>query len=193
MNGEIRINKSLKTNTEIKIFAKEVLGCDYFKEAETVFNNTVSDDYLKNVNAIEYLKTLVPSRPKRPLYYVNYELSHGKQMQTRIIVSYLGAFMEMNISQLSKELGGFRNFLPFGGVLFRLKGKISNDLYAKLAKYNELFYRQAKHYYENYGKDEHLFSLMDAILCCFITITLYKEISSLADIKYIEPSRKYYK
>jgi hypothetical protein len=192
MNEEARTNTKSNVNSDIKILAKEVLSKEDFETAKNVFNGIISDNYSRNLEAINYLTTLVPRRPKRPLYYVNYELSYGRRMQTRIVVNYLGGFMEMNMAQLSKKVGRFKNFLPFGSVLFRLKGKIPTDLYSGLYKYNKIFYCRAKHYYENYGRNEHLFSLMDAVLCCFVTMNLHKKIVDRFNIKYVEPNGKYY-
>jgi|GEM_PF-2290412 len=109
-------------------------------------------------------------------------------MPTRYVVRDLCAYLDSLLQDLAKDLGGLKRFIPFGGTLKKIEGKISPDLYFKLDTYNKIFYIPAKHNYDlnetlfiSSEPKDHLFSLKDAIYCCFITMKLKEEIFSISE------------
>jgi len=180
MIQDVRLNTSTEVNPNIKLFAQEVFNNDEIKEINHVMFLSFSKNLEDNQSAGLILSSIIPTSPKRPLYYVNFEVSHGPQMVTRYVVHYLCAYLNTLLDDLAKDIGGFKRFIPFGGILRKIKGKINPELYDKLDKYNKLFYVPAKHNFNPYDAKDHLFSLKDAIYCCYITMKLKDAIESMS-------------
>jgi hypothetical protein len=179
MDDQIRTNLSRNINPEIEVLAKKVLIKREIAEAEHIIDLAFSHELEDNKTSGRLLASMIPTRPKRPLYYVNFEVSHGPRMVTRYVVHYLCAYLNTLLDDLAKDYGGFRKFIPFGGTLQKIKGKITPELYDTLDKYNKIYFVPAKHSFDPYDAEDHLFSLKDAIYCCFITMKLRDEIDSL--------------
>lgn len=180
MAKEVRINTSKNISPLIKAYVQSVLNQIELDNADHVISLAFSENMEDQELSGEILTSLIPQTPKRPLYYVNYEVSHGPHMATRYVVHYLCAFTNRLLDCLAEDLGGYKMLVPFGGTLRKVKGKIPDSLYSNLYEYNKIFYRPAKHDYEPYDDKEHLFSLKDAIYCCFITMKLKEEILLLS-------------
>jgi hypothetical protein len=181
MDNEVRTNTDPRVTPEIFKLSKDVLSKETMEEAEFIFANAFSEDVKKQKLSGDFLASLIPNWPKRPLYYINHEVSLGPRMFTRLVVNYLCAFLNVLLDNCVKDFGGFKKFMPFGRSLNKLKGKISEELYNKLDRYNKVFYRPAKHNFELFRVNGHLFSLKDAIYCCFITMKLKDEITEISN------------
>lgn len=180
MSLAVRENTSTLIKPEVLNLASRVLSSGETSNAEEIIELTFSSDKSNQKKAGVLLAQLLPRKPKRPLSYVNDEVSQGPFMGTRYVVHYLCAFTNFLLDCLAKDVGGFKAYVPFGGTLKKLKGKIPEGLYKNLYDYNQIFYRPAKHDYDLYNTDDHLFSLKDAIYCCFITMKLKDEILTLS-------------
>lgn len=177
MGDERRINENRSANMEIENFAKIVLGEDVFLQATNISNDLFSIEEKIEQKAINYLLNLVPSKPKRPFYYVCGELKEGNGMITREVVFGLGAFLNKQIDSVCKEYNIFKRFLSFGRSLRLLKTEINLDI-INYEFYNKLFNNKAKHDFdeENYDGNDHLFSVKDVVYCCFVTMKLSEEL-----------------
>jgi hypothetical protein len=181
MENEVRVNTDTRVTPEIFKLAGDVLRKETMEEIEFIFTFAFSKDVNKQKISGDFLASLIPDWPKRPLYYVNHEVSLGPRMYTRYVVNYLCAFLNVLLDDCVKDFGGFKKFMPFGRALNKLKGKISEELFNQLDRYNKVFYRPAKHDFELFRVDGHLFSLKDAIYCCFITMKLKDEILEISN------------
>lgn len=174
-------------NTEIGstilAVAKLVLSGQEISEA-----NRLSDSLLKDeahrAKAIEQLRELIGTRPKRPVYYLNDEIK-GLPGHTRDVVRYAGDYIDQLIKYCSYEKGGHRAFrsralsTSLGGNLTRLKGVLPAPLFQALSKFNEVVYVPAKHEWNVRGRP-HLFSAKEAVFICFMMKELAAQIVRLS-------------
>jgi len=122
----------------------------------------------KREKTIQKIQDLFRNGPKRPVYYLIYELTFLPD-QTRDVVRYCGDYLDQLAKMCVKELGLIK-FLhaPFGIVIDNIKNIIKKELQQKLKLFNQIFYTEAKHNFEVYDRD-HLFSPEEVVFCCFIT------------------------
>ena len=76
------------------------------------------------------LRYLIPSRPKRPMYYVNYKIGFLPE-DSRFVVEQSGSYIDLLIKELRYELTGIYRKRPLGenvSFLLSLKDKIDPDL-----------------------------------------------------------------
>ncbi len=69
--------------------------------------------------------------------------------------------------------------MSLGRNLRSLKGRIPNELYSRLTKYDKLIYIPAKHEMLYKGR-RHRFTAKEAVFVCFITMKLGEELKSLS-------------
>ena len=179
MGNEVWENTSRSIKPGVIELANKALDKKIIIEANDVIKLAFSENLDDKKFSGKILSSLIPTNPKRPLYYVNFEVSHGPRMVTRHVVHYLCAYLNTLLDDLAKKLGGLKRFIPFGATLNKIKGKIPSEMYQKLDEYNKIFYVPAKHNFDPYNAKDHLFSLKDAIYCCYITMKLKEEIDSM--------------
>ena len=162
----------LSVRPEIIELAKSVIG-----DEEMIIANKLSAcffvDEQKRECAIGNLQSIIGSKPKRPVYYLNYEIGYLPE-DTRNVVRYAGDFVDQIVKHCAYEKGRFllkTNFRALrkslGPNLKNLKGVLPEDLINKLTKFNDLIYVQAKHSWD-VGSRPHLFSAAEAVLVCFM-------------------------
>lgn len=125
-------------------------------------------EYNKRERAIQQIQDLFKIGPKRPVYYLVYELKFLPD-QTRDIVRYCGDYLDQLAKMCAKELGLKAFFrAPFGPVVSKIGNLIGEKWQQKLKLFNQLFYTEAKHNFEVHEQD-HLFLPEEVVFCCFIT------------------------
>jgi len=82
MDYEVRTNLSRGIKPEVEKLAKEILTREEIIQAEGIIALVFSGNPNESDKSGSMLASLIPVRPKRPLYYVNFEVSHGPEMVT---------------------------------------------------------------------------------------------------------------
>jgi len=161
---------NLTISSEIFELAKRVLS-----EEDIVAANKLSEYFVQNehmrLHAIEELREYIGVRPKRPVYYLNFEICRLPE-ETRDVVRYAGDFIDQLIKHCAHERGkyifrfnAYRSSL--GLNLKKLKGILPDSLIGILKEFNDLIYVKAKHSWE-VGDRPHLFSCKEAVFACFV-------------------------
>lgn len=174
-----------KINHEkIVALAAKVIGKDGIDFAQSIENDLTSQDQLKINSAINTLHGLFVSKQKRPIYYLHIEIDNQLQ-RTRSTVIYASMYIEYLVKFYKKDL--LKDKSPLGKLVSKIKEpEIPGDLKETIYSFNELFFTKSKHEIMDYPEHEHLFSLLDAILCCLITAEIAQGI-----LNNSEHARKY--
>jgi hypothetical protein len=155
--------------------------------SEHVFDIGEYDDVLELVKAIEgskkqrklafhTLKRLIPLRPKRPLYYVNFNVG---PRWSRSVVEDMGSYLDLLVKELRFEKEGTYYNLPLGANIHHLMGQVNDDLKSILAKvdlYNRIAYVPAKHVYGSPNDTRHYFSDSDVVVLALSAVKLGEEL-----------------
>ncbi len=172
--------------SEYLIIGPEVLKLaeDLLSKREIFEANKLSTDISSpkkgKWSAIEILQEKVGIRPKRPMFYLNDELSY-LPYHTRDAVRDLGDYIDHLIKFCSTERLNNKKHenRSLGSNLASLKGFVPEKLRLQLFQFNELLYIPAKHDF-NVKDRRHRFTCKEVVFVCFITMALAKEIVKIS-------------
>jgi hypothetical protein len=169
----------LTINNEIEALAKEVLTIDQILEAEELASDLVSKSTRRI--AINKLQEMTGMRPKRPLYYLNFELN-GLPYRTRDSVRYVGDYIDLLVKLLASDLLSDSRCLSIslGGNLKKLKTNLNEPLYSNLVKYNTQVYTPAKHEFKVEKNRKHLFTSKEVVYIILISLHLKEKIIEIS-------------
>lgn len=164
-------------------FAKLVLSDEELTGISMLSKQLLSSEPNRR-QAIEILQKKIGTTPKRPLYYVYYDL-RSLPNRTRAIVEYMGHYLDHMVKFVAEDILRSAKYaeISMGGNLKYLNGKISEDLHSNLTKYNELVYVPAKHNFKVIDRP-HLFSSAEAVLVCFVTLALAEKLVPLSELAH---------
>lgn len=178
--------------------AEKVLDSQEIKGA-----NLLSEMLLKSEkdrkHAIGHIQELVGVSPKRPVYYLNYEIT-GLPEHTRHVVRYAGDYIDQLIKHCSYEKGDFLIFKfrglhrSLGSNLVKLNKVLPKQLLDILIEFNEIIYVPSKHEWDVQDRP-HLFSAREAVFVCFIVKKLASKIipySPMAQIYNANQTHNYH-
>jgi hypothetical protein len=119
------------------------------------------------------VRIMVPSRPKRPLYYVNYELNFLPK-SSRFVVEQSGSYLDFLVKELRYEIEGVYSKKPLGENIIYLKKstKELSSLLDKLMLFNNLAYVPSKHEYGPPFEQCHFFSSYEAVIIILAAVKL---------------------
>jgi hypothetical protein len=176
-------NEALEIEEDVLKLAQDVLTPSELSLAEQLSKDLVGTEFEKE-RAIDKLRYLVGDRPKRPISYLYGEEFFRLPKVTRNSAIFLGSYIDRLVKALTVEKTGESKYrwTYFGRNLSVLNGKIGNDLWTKLSKFNRVFYRDAKHDWEQYKEREHRFTSKEVVYMTFVTMELAKQIKKISSI-----------
>lgn len=189
MNDDYRVF-SLSIDPNIEDIAEKILSDEEICNAKRIAELLLLMKHKEH--AIQALKDLIGTKPKRPVYYL-YERVNYLPEHTRDVMRYAGDYIDQLIKHCAHEKGDWR-FMAYrrslGPNLKYLKKVLDSSLYNVLTKYNTI-YVQAKHEW-NVRNRPHLFSSKDAVFTCFITKKLSEQIISISPEAKLYSENKFY-
>jgi len=172
-------NLNILIRPEILEFTNSILTKEEIDEIEDL-SNCLNNGKEKHDCAVRILKNKIGVQPKRPIFYLNFEINYLPE-ETRNVVRYAGDYIDQLIKHLAHQKGRFKFlsvYSSLGNNIKRAKNAFNSKLYNALEKYNKLIYIPAKHDFD--VKDRpHLFSGKEAVAILFITKKLAEEIITL--------------
>lgn len=171
---------ALTIQPEILILAREILG----EHALTHIDEYSLELFENNKDqVIAIMQSDIGTIPKRPLYYLNWELKHLPE-QTRDVVRYAGDYIDQLMKHFAygnmKVLPTLRaQYTSLGGNIEKFKKYLTPELHDQLKQYNKFIYVPAKHDMDVVDRP-HRFSTKDAVSICYITLQLAKTIISIS-------------
>jgi hypothetical protein len=183
----------LSMHDEIFKLAKSVLSSGELDNAESISDKLQSDQKLTAVRA---LQQEIGNLPKRPIFYVHYELNYLPN-RTRNIMRYLGDFVDHLVKYMASDLLHNKRYLKksLTNNLKKLKKSLPHNLYEQLTDFNRVTYTPAKHDFSQPKGRNHYFTEREVVLTCFIVSKFRADIIKLsAEAKaYSENKRIEYK
>lgn len=169
----------LLINDEIKSLAERLLSNEEIQEADHIALDLTKKSTKRL--AIRKLQKMVGFWPKRPLYYVNFELNSLPHW-TRDSVRYIGDFIDVLVKYLAAEkLQNPKCMERSLGINLRnLKNKIPESLYFELERYDELIYKPAKHDFSVENR-KHLFTSKEVVLIVYISFKIKDKIIEISE------------
>ena len=167
----------LQVRPEIKELAKIVFDDEEIIEVLKIAKYYCEDSKNRK-NAIKLLRNIVPTRPKRPLYYVNYEIKFLPKSSRRIVEN-MGSYIDLLIKELRYEIERKYYKKPLGKNIYNLKEKVSadlKDLFEKILLFNKIAYVPSKHEYRPPNNPRHYFSTIDTIIIILSAVKLGEEL-----------------
>jgi len=182
---------NLSIDPNIQDLAEEVLSEQEIRQAENIAETLLWDGHRDH--AVKALQNLIGRTPKRPVYYLNNEISHLPG-ETRDVIRYAGDYIDQLIKHCTHDKGKWR-FLAYrgslGSNLKRLNKILPESFLSILTRYNNFIYVQAKHGW-NVGSRPHLFSSRDAVFVCFITKKIAEQVIAISPEAKIYSENKLY-
>ena len=168
MNSTCKKDEYLEIEGEVLKLAKEILSDLQIKEADQISEELAESKSKKN-KARKELKQVMHFGPKRPMYYLQRELSDLPRW-TRDAMRYLGDYVDHLVKFYSAELCNNDAYKKrsLGINLNAIGHKIPDNLYSILHKYNKLLYVPAKHDMVVINR-RHRFTCKEVVYACFMT------------------------
>lgn len=185
--------EALLADDQIVMLAKEIVGNGAYLEAEELAKMLVGSKSEKDTARARLIEILPPP-PKRPIYYLEHELTFLPRW-TRDSMRYLGDFIDMLVKAAAYEKKGdkkiFNNSLGPAIQQFSRAYPSEAKLVSYLTRYNEFLYRDAKHDMTlPIGRNEHRFTSREVVLCLFITKEIADTITKLSNFAQLARSDK---
>jgi len=169
----------LEIDDNIKSLANEILSDKEIFEAETIAQALVKKS--TRIKAIRVLQNRVGDRPKRPIYYANFELNY-LPYRTRDAVRYAGDYIDQLVKCLAVEILSDPSYgqKSLGVNLQKLYNKIPELLHSELNRYNNWIYVPAKHEFNVKEGRKHLFTSKEVVYIYYITLKLKEKIVEIS-------------
>ena len=127
------MNNNYDIRSEIEELTEIILDLDERKVAYKII-----DYYLNSKNreiAVMVLRSIVPRRPKRPLYYINYEVKYLNR-NSRWVVENIGSYLDLLVKELRFEVEGTYHKFPLGrNISYLIKSKLDKNIKKLSIKY----------------------------------------------------------
>ncbi len=175
-------NLNLFLDQNVLALAQDVLNQAEIREADALADQLINSKESYG-QVIQTLQNKIGRIPKRPLYYLNYELTLLPD-QTRDVARYAGDYIDQLMKHCSHEHTKFikklkSHYSSLGGNIKNTEKFLGSELYDILNRYNKFIYVPAKHNFDIRNKP-HLFSAKEAIFICYITIALAQKLITLS-------------
>lgn len=132
--------------------------------------------------AVEEIRGVLGTKPKRPLYYIDHEIYHLPKTTVRNIMRYSGDYVDQLVRFALSEKRFLSRWIrsPLGPNVRRLKKYINNPgLIEKLEIFNKI-YTEAKHEF-NHRTDKSYFCLDDGVYFIYITKKIAEDILNFSE------------
>ena len=163
----------------------EELASEIFEKKERSAVHELISMYRKrsknHLVALGRLRYIIPSRPKRPMYYVHYQIGFLPE-SSRFVVEQSGSYLDLLVKELRYELtGNYKGFSMGANIKFilGLKDASNSELSAllnKILSFNKIVYVPAKHVYGPPNDYGHYFDVDDSIIVTLLAVKLGEEI-----------------
>ncbi|MEI8348703.1 MAG: hypothetical protein WCI77_00980 [Candidatus Omnitrophota bacterium] len=179
MNLTCPKKEALLLDDKIAKLAKELLTDEQIKLADSLSQAMVSSK-AKRTEAVMKLQKIVGMKPKRPMYYMNWELNYLPRW-TRNSTKYLGDYIDLlvKIFVADKLKDEKYKSVSLGANLKYMPNIMPEEIITALRTYNELIYVPAKHDFEVKNR-RHRFTCREVVYACLITMELGKRIIPLS-------------
>ena len=167
----------LDINPNIQKLAEELFDSTEWDEIQQIAKS-ICRSKKQRLLSIRRLKYIVPTRPKRPLYYLNYELKFLPR-SSRFVVENMGSYLDLLVKELRFEIEGKYYKKSLGTNLVSLMKRADNNLgplLEKLQLFNRVAYVPAKHEYGPPNDPRHYFSCSDAVIVILSAVKLGEEL-----------------
>lgn len=174
--------EALEIEEDVLKLAQEVLSPTEVSLAEQLSTALVGTKSEKEF-AVLKLRILVGNKPKRPVSYLNYELKYLPR-RTRDSTRYLGDYIDKLVKSLAVEKTGNSKCaeVSLNGNIKKLKGKVDEQLLARLFDFNFAMYTPAKHYMKQFKERRHRFTSKEVVYFAFITMKLAEQITTISPL-----------
>jgi hypothetical protein len=170
---------------EIEELAREIFDKEELPVIQELISAYRGSDK-QHVTALGRLRYIIPSRPKRPMYYVHHRVGSLPE-DSRFVVENSGSYIDLLVKELRYELTGVYCKQPLGSnanFLLSLKANIDPDLVILLKRilsFNNVAYAPAKHVYGPPTDDRHYFDVDDSIVIALLAVKLGEEIKKRSE------------
>lgn len=158
----------------IKKLSESVLDENEMIGVEKIIYNIEKSD---REEALQILANVLGMKPKRPLYYIYYNIFDLPERHSRDIIRYLGDYIGKLVNCFLSDKG-FINNLSLGPQTKQMKKYVDEDFYNILELFNKV-YVSAKHKFD-YEKDRSIFNYIDAVYMVYITKNIADKIITLS-------------
>ena len=175
---------SMDLSSNVQRLAIDVFDAAELSEVRKIAE-AFSDSRKQKKLAILRLREIVPKRPKRPLYYVNYEVKFLPR-SSRFLVEQMGSYLDLLVKELRYELEGQYHREPLGKNISALMKRADTDMkliLRRIQTFNEVAYVPAKHAYGPPSDPKHLFSSQESVVITLAAVKLGEELKSKS--KYV--------
>jgi hypothetical protein len=178
-------SEALLADNEIISLAQRLLSATTFSEAEDLAVRLTKSKSLKDAARVK-LMTILPSPPKRPIYYLEHELQllpHWTRNSMRYLGDYIDMLVKAAVFEKVNDQRVFHN--SFGPAIdgFKRAYPAETEVIACLSSYNKFLYKDAKHDMTlPSGRKEHRFTSREVVLTLFITRELSDRLTSISSI-----------
>jgi len=180
---------SLNINQNIRRLASEVFDAVEWKEIQDMAR-TVAESEERKLVVLRRLRHLVPTRPKRPLYYVNYDLKDLPR-KSRFVVEQMGSYLDLLVKELRYELEGRYCEEPLGRNILAIMKYVDGDmkvLLKTIETFNRIAYVPAKHIYGPPDDPNHYFSFQEAVVIALVAVKLGEKLKQRS--RYVQKLRQ---
>jgi len=168
--------RDLNIRPNVQKLAIIVFDPTEWREVQEIVTQLLGSKKQKRV-AISRLQFIVPKRPKRPLYYIHYELKFLPRT-SRFVVEQMGSYLDLLTKELRFELEGRYHKMPLGKNITALMRYDDADmkLLEKLMMFNEIAYVPAKHIYGSPNDSRHYFNSQETTVIVLAAVKLGEEL-----------------
>jgi hypothetical protein len=169
----------MKISSRIRKIFEEIFDSEEQKAIQRIIQ-AFSQPGNKRKVARLIMRGMVPLRPKRPLYYLNYEVKFFP-MRTRYVVEQSGSYLDLLVKELRYEKQGQYRKTPLGRNIDALFEKSDDDLkllLRQLKLFNEIAYVPSKHEYGPPYENKHFFNSLEAVIIVLAAIKLGEELKA---------------
>ncbi len=158
--------------------------------SEKLFDDEKIESIYKQINLIKSnqrekvlleLSKVLGSKPKRPLYYIQHEISQLPKYGTRNIMRFCGDYIDQLLKFMLEDkknrIKWFRG--PLGKKIRKLQKHLDPKLFDELEECNKI-YTNAKHEF-HHSIDKSYFNYQDAVFMIYITKDLASKILPLSE------------
>jgi len=164
--------RDLDINPNVQELAFKVFDPTEWREVQEIAAQLIGSKKQKRM-AISRLQLIIPTRPKRPLYYIHHELKFLPRT-SRFVVEQMGSYLDLMVKELRFELEGQYYKMPLGrNIAALLKNDDADmELLRKLMMFNEIAYVPAKHLYGSPDDPKHYFNSQETIVIVLTAVKL---------------------
>ena len=160
---------------DIKELARLFPGIDIDGGIELADRISENDEEAKST-----LRSILGKKPKRPLYYVDHEMSvlpeHGRRSSIKYMADYIDQLARFTLEDF-KPLSRLKK-RALGQTVTKLKKYLDKDLLKRLSVYNHT-YTIAKHDF-NITIDKTTFNVRDVVFYTYCTASLRDELLKIS-------------